>query len=337
VNFAWWGTVVAAVYLYLNYDLALFPWTRGFAKKLLAFALDPIRTLASGFVKSLPNIIFLVVLFFVARYLLRLVRLFFDGLATERFVLKGFDPEWSWPTYRLVRLLFLMCVVVVAYPYVPGAGSDAFKGVTLFVGIIFSLGSSSLMGNFIAGYSMTYRRAFRVGDRVKIGANIGDVERMRLLVTHLRTLKNEELVVPNSNILNTEIINYSSLARERGLILHTVVGIGYETPWRQVEAMLYEAAGRTPGLLREPAPYVLQLALADFCVNYELNVYCGDPKVMETVYTDLHRSVLDVFNKYNVQIMTPAYRGDPAEPKVVPRDQWYLAPAKPPDSQQAGA
>jgi small-conductance mechanosensitive channel len=148
-------------------------------------------------------------------------------------------------------------------------------------------------------------------------------------VTHLRTIKNEELVVPNSTILATQVTNFSSMARDRGLILHTTVGIGYETPWRQVEAMLLEAAARTEGLKRSPAPFVLQKLLGDFCVTYEINVYSDAPQEMETLYSDLHRNILDVFNEYEVQIMTPAYRGDPAEPKIVPKEQWYAAPAPP--------
>jgi small-conductance mechanosensitive channel len=154
--------------------------------------------------------------------------------------------------------------------------------------------------------------------------------KMRLLVTHLRTPKNEEVIVPNSVIVATEVVNYSSMAKERGLILHTTVGIGYETPWRQVEAMLIEAAARTPGLLREPPPFVHQIALGDFSVTYEINVYCDTPDRMRFLYTELHRNILDVFNEYGVQIMTPAYEGDPDQPKVVPREQWFAEPARPP-------
>jgi small-conductance mechanosensitive channel len=175
---------------------------------------------------------------------------------------------------------------------------------------------------------MTYRRAFKIGDRVKIGSHVGEVDRMRLLVTHLRTPKNEDVVVPNSEILGAEVINYSSLARERGLILHTTVGIGYDTPWRQVEAMLLESAARTPGLLRDPKPFVLQTQLGDFAITYEINVYTDTPHVMMALYTALHRNILDVFNEYGIQIMTPAYEGDPEQPKVVPKDQWYTAPAR---------
>jgi small-conductance mechanosensitive channel len=176
---------------------------------------------------------------------------------------------------------------------------------------------------------MTYRRAFRVGDRIQVGEVFGDVSEIRLQVTHVRSVKNEEIVVPNSSLLNSNVVNYSALARTRGLILHTTVGIGYETPWRQVEAMLLLAAERTAGLLREPAPFVLQKSLGDFCVVYEINVYCNAPAEMAGLYTRLHQNILDVFNEYGVQIMTPAYEGDPEQPKVVPRDQWWSAPARP--------
>jgi small-conductance mechanosensitive channel len=193
---------------------------------------------------------------------------------------------------------------------------------------VFSLGSSSTIANMIAGYTMTYRRAFRLGDRVKIGDTVGDVTEMRLQVTHLKTIKNEEVVIPNSSILNNEVVNYSSLAKTRGLILHTKVGIGYETPWRQVEAMLLVAAERTPGLMPEPAPFVRQLALGDFAVTYEINGYCDNAQAMNRIYTTLHQNILDVFNEHGVQIMTPAYEGDPEQPKVVPKDQWFTAPAR---------
>jgi len=328
LNFLWAVGLLVIVYFYLQYVLTLFPWTRALAMSLLAIAIDPLRTMGLGLLSLIPNLVFLAILVLVTRYLLKLIRLFFDGVAGGTVTLRDFDPDWAWPTYRLIRLLVMAFAVVVAYPYVPGSQSDAFKGVSLFIGIIFSLGSSSLIGNLIAGYSMTYRRAFRLGDRVKIGEHVGDVERMRLLVTHLRTPKNEEVVVPNSTILGAEIVNYSSMAHERGLILHTTVGIGYETPWRQVEAMLIEAASRTPGLLRQPPPFVLQKLLGDFCVTYEINAYCDTPQAMPVLYTELHRNILDVFNEYGVQIMTPAYENDPREPKVVPREQWYTAPAR---------
>jgi small-conductance mechanosensitive channel len=321
---------LAAVFLYSNMVLGLFPWTRPIHAKLTSWFLDPLLVMGRGVVDSIPDLIFLVILFLILRWTVGLIRLFFNAVERGSVTFAGFDPEWARPTFKIVRLLVIALGVVVAYPYIPGSSSSAFKGVSLFAGIIFSLGSSSVISNLIAGFAMTYRRAFRVGDRVQIGNVVGDVAEVRLQVTHLRTPKNEDVVIPNSMILNGEVINYSTLARSRGLILHTTVGIGYETPWRQVEAMLLMAAERVPGLLREPAPFVLQKALGDFCVTYEINVYCDQPHAMPQLYTELHRAILDVFNEYEIQIMTPAYEGDPEQAKVVPRDQWFTAPATAP-------
>ena len=331
LNIIWVVAVIAMVIAYLRYTLGLFPWTRGVGDSLIALLIDPLETLGLGLIREVPNLAFLAVLILLTRYVLKMVRLFFQAIANGTVALPEFDAEWAWPTYRLVRLFIIALAIIVAYPYIPGSQSDAFKGVTVFVGIIFSLGSSSLIGNIIAGYSMTYRRAFKLGDRVKIGDHAGEVVRMRLLVTHLRTPKNEEVVVPNSAILGAEIVNYSSISKERGLIIHTTVGIGYETPWRQVEAMLLEAAARTTGLMRDPAPFVLQKSLNSFDVTYEINAYIDSPDVMLARYSALHRNILDVFNEYGVQIMTPAYEGDPEQPKVVPRGEWYAAPAHRPD------
>jgi len=329
LKLAWAAAALAATFLYLRYLLVLFPWTRALGLALTSMLVGPLRVFGEGVLALVPNAIFLTVVVVITRYLLKLLKLFFDAVASGRVKLEKFDADWANPTFRLVRLLVMAFAIIVAYPYIPGSQTEAFKGVSLFIGVVFSLGSSSFIGNMVAGYSMTYRRAFRVGDRVKIGEHLGDVEHVRLMVTHLRTLKNEEVVVPNSAILNSEILNYSTMARTRGLILHTTVGIGYETPWRQVEAMLLEAVARTPGLLKDPAPFVIHKGLGDFAVTYEINAYCDDPHAMMPLYTELHRQILDVFNEYGVQIMTPAYEGDPAQPKVVQKSDWYLAPAKP--------
>jgi small-conductance mechanosensitive channel len=226
--------------------------------------------------------------------------------------------------------LIVVFAMVVAYPYIPGSDSEAFKGISLFLGLVFSLGSTSIIGNILAGYTMIYRRAFKIGDRIQVGEVTGDVLERKLLVTRLLTVKNEEIVIPNSLIMNSNIVNYSTLAKGQGLILHTTVGIGYETPWRQVEAMLRMAAERTPGLLAMPEPFVLQKALGDFCVTYEINAYCNQPQAMARLYTALHQNILDLFNEYGVQIMTPAYEGDAEQPKVVARENWFAAPAAPP-------
>ena len=320
--------IIILAFVYVQYVLGLLPWTRGTSSRLLQYLLDPLATLGWGVVGAIPDVIFLIILFFLTRYLLKVINLFFAAVGRGEVVLAGFEREWADPTYKLLRVAIVALALVVAYPYIPGSSSDAFKGISIFIGIVFSLGSSSTIANVIAGYTMTYRRAFHIGDRVKIGNITGDVTEMRLQVTHLRTIKNEEVIIPNSSILNNEVVNYSSLAHRHGLILHTTVGIGYETPWRQVEAMLLIAAERTPGIMSDPKPFVRQLSLGDFAVTYEINVYCDDPHTMAQIYTALHRNILDVFNEHGIQIMTPAYEGDPESPKVVPKEQWFTAPAK---------
>jgi small-conductance mechanosensitive channel len=322
--------IALLAYFYLNTVLGLYPWTRPAAMVLFDVVLNPLETLWSGFVASVPDLVFLAILFVVVRYLLRLVRLFFEGVQMGRIRLQNFDPDWALPSFKILRFLIVAFAVVVAYPYIPGSDSMAFKGVSLFLGVIFSLGSSSFIANMMAGLSMTYRGAFKDGDRVNIGDVTGAVEGIKLMTTRIRTPKNEIVVIPNSNILSTNVVNYSALARTEGLILHSVVGIGYDAPWRQVEAMLLLAVARTEGLQQEPKPFVLQLSLGDFAVNYEVNAYCNDASRRLALYSALHANIQDVFNEHGVQIMSPAYESDPDSPKVVPPDQWYAAPAAKP-------
>jgi len=317
--------IVVLIFLYLEFVLKSFPLTKPIADDLFSLILSPLGSLGMGFVATLPNIFFLIVLFIVIRYLLKLIRLFFAGVNQGTISFANFDPEWSLPTYKIVRFLIIVLAIVVAYPYIPGSDSDAFKGISVILGIMFSIGSSSFISNIIAGYSLTYRRAFKIGDRIKVDDAFGDVVDMKLYVTRLRSVKNEEIIIPNSSLINSNVINYSSLAKQQGLILHTTVGIGYETPWRLVEEMLKSAADRTEGLLKQPPPFVIQKLLGDFAVTYEINAYCDNPNKMMLVYSSLHQNILDVFNENNVQIMTPAYEGDPAEPKLVPKEKWFTA------------
>ena len=317
-----------AAYVYLNYVLVLFPWTRALGRSLTNILVQPLKTLATGFLAFIPDLVFLIILAVITRWALRLVRLFFARVAGGETEVRGFDADWAKPTERIVRFVIVAMALVIAYPYIPGSGSEAFKGIGVVVGLMFSLGSASIIGNLVAGLGIAFRRAFRVGDRVRIGNTIGEVTQVELLTTYLRSPKNEQVVIPNSLILNNEVVNYSALVRSgAGLIVHTNVGIGYETPWRQVEAMLIQAARRTPSIRDEPEPFVLQRSLGDFAVNYEINAYTDEPRRILATYSDLHRNILDVFNEYGVQIMTPAYEGDPEQAKVVPRDQWFMSPA----------
>jgi small-conductance mechanosensitive channel len=320
-------TVIAMQFVFQQ-----FPWTRDVALNMVAYIGEPLGMLVNGAVAAIPNLVFLLVLAVVTRLLFRLMAVIAEGLQRGTLTIRGFDPDWAWPTYRIARTIVLIFAVVVAYPFIPGSSTEAFKGISLFVGVLVSLGSTSVIGNLLSGYTMIYRRAFRVGDRVRIDDVIGEVMEIRVTVTHLRTPKNEEVILPNSLIMNSKVINYSHLARQQGLILHTNVGIGYEVPWRQVEAMLIAAADATEGVNQEPRPFVLQRGLGDFAIDYELNVYAPDATAMLQTYDRLHRNILDQFNEHGVQIMTPAYESDPEVAKVVPKSGWFASPATPPTS-----
>lgn len=317
----------ALLYIFLQFTFGQFPWTRFLSTRLLDLVVDPLRKIGGDILDYIPNLFFLIVLGTVVLLILKFIKSFFGSIERGTFTLPSFESEWARPTYRIIRIFVLIFGLVVAYPYIPGSNSAAFKGVSIFMGVLFSLGSSSAIANIIAGYSLIYRRAFKVGDRIQIGDVTGDVILMRLQATHLLTIKNETVTIPNSLILNSHVVNFSTLAKSQGLILHTTVGIGYEVSWRQVEAMLIRAAERTPGILKEPPPFVLQKSLDTFAVNYEINAYCQEPQRMVHIYTELHRKILDEFNEHGVQIMTPAYEGDPENPKVVPKSKWYAPPA----------
>ncbi len=324
------------IYIYLNFMLGLFPWTRLLSRHLTDYLVLPVQKIGLTIVNYIPDLIFIIIIVLVARYGLKLVRLFFSGIEKKTIAIRGFEPDWAIPTYKIVRLLVIVLCAVVIYPYIPGTGSLAFKGISVFAGLLISLGASSVISNILAGYTMVYRRASHVGDRVKIGDFLGDVTEMRLLVTHLMSPKNEEIVVPNSLILNSQVVNYSSFARNKNLILHTNVTIGYDTPWRQVNALLLMAAERTPGILREPKPFVFQKSLGDYYVDYELNAFTDAPQAMWQTYSDLHKNILDAFNEYGVQITSPNYVSDPDGLKIVPKDKWYAAPAKPSTDSETG-
>jgi small-conductance mechanosensitive channel len=314
--------IVFFIVAFLDYVLSLFPWTNAFSKYVRQLIFNPLIKFGEAFIEYIPKFIFIAIIFFITKYLLRLIKLFFFGIKDGGIVIKEFNPDWAFSTYKIIRFFIIAFALVMAYPYIPGSDSVAFKGVSVFIGVLFSLGSSSFIGNLIAGYSMIYRSAFKIGDMIEVDNQIGFVEEQKLLVTRLRSFKNEEIVLPNSILLNSKITNYSNKALETGIILHAMVGIGYETPWRQVDAMLKLAANKTEGLLKSPPPFVLKKDLADFAVNYEINAYCKDVQNIKIIYSELNQNILDVFNENNVQIMTPSYVADTEIPKVVPKDQW---------------
>lgn len=320
--------IAITIIFFIDYVLKLFPWTKSFAIYALELILDPLKTIAIVFFNYIPELIFLVFIYFITKYIIQLLKLFFIGVEQGGIIIKDFRPETSMPTFKIVKLFIIAFAVIISYPYIPGSDSVAFKGVSVFLGVLFSLGSTSFIGNTLAGYSMIYRGAFKKGDLIKVDEQMGFVEEQKLQVTRLRSFKNEEIIIPNSSLINSKIVNYTVRAEGLGLLIHTTVGIGYETPWRLVEAMLKLAADRTEGILKEPVPFVLQKSLDDYAITFEINGYCTDVVNINGIYTKLHANILDVFNENNVQIMTPSYRGDPDIPKVVPESDWNQPLAK---------
>ena len=327
-----WILRLILLVLWLQIVLAQFPWTRWLSDDITSFIFDPLAWIGVGFIDYLPKLMFLVVLFYVTRFGLRLLKLYFLAIERRRTTLAAFEPEWAMPSYKIIRTVTLALVLVMAYPYLPGSGTEALKGISVFTGLLLSLGASSSVSSIIAGYLNTFGRVYKAGDVIQVGEIRGVVTQIRLMTTRLRTIRNEEVVIPNSIIASSSLTNYSALARDRGLALQTEVGIGYEVPWRQVEAMLLEAAKRTTELLSDPAPFVVQRQLGDFSVFYQLNAYTDDPTRMMHTYSSLHRNILDVFNEHGVQIMTPAYVNDPDTAKIVPKEQWYTQPTLPPQN-----
>jgi len=317
------------VYSYASFVLGILPWTKGLGGQLRALVLAPLRELGSGFVHHLPGLVFIGVVALVTYYALKLVGFIFAEIGSGRIRLERFYPEWAVPTERIVRLVIVALALVVIYPSIPGSNSLAFKGVSIFLGVLVSLGSSSTVGNLMAGIMVVYMRSYRVGDIIQVGSEMGRVIETDLLATRLRTAWNVDITIPNSTMITSNVINYTREAEGPGLILHTEVSIGYNASWRQVHAMLLRAAANTSGLLKDPAPYVLQRELGNFGVIYQINGFTREPHRMLRIYHELHRNILDQFNEYGVEILTPSYEGDRDTPAVVPKEQWYAPPAIP--------
>jgi small-conductance mechanosensitive channel len=302
------AVVVATLVLgSLERVMSLLPWTRPSANLVARYLADPIGAMWLSFINYLPKAGFLVAIAVATYIVLSLLRLLFAEIGRGTIQLEHFPPEWATPTYNLLRVLVIALAFVAAFPYIPGSQSPAFQGVSIFLGLLVSLSSSSAISNVIAGTILTYTSAFRMGDRVRIGESEGDVVKTALLVTQVRTIKNEVVSIPNANVLSVQVVNYSRLAQSSGLILHTEVTIGYSSPWRTVHALLIDAALRTPGILSEPAPFVLQRTLSDFYVAYQLNAYTRDAQRMIDTYSSLHQAIQDSFAAGGVEIMSPHY------------------------------
>ncbi len=299
--------IILSLYIALPLLFGLFTQTRGFAEVLWSWITKPVKVLFSDVVTFLPNVFTIAVIFIITRYLIRVIRYFASGIDKDTIHIEGFYREWAWPTYHIIKFLIYAFMFVVIFPYLPGSNSPAFRGVSVFLGVLLSLGSSSAISNIIAGLVITYMRPYKIGNRVKIGDVEGDVIEKTMLVTRIRTIKNEDVTVPNSTVLNTATVNYSANTQPTGLIIHTTVTIGYAVPWKDMHKALIDAALRTDLVLKQPAPFVLQTSLDDFFVSYQINAYTKEANRQAEIYSSIHQHIQDVCNERGIEIMSPHY------------------------------
>ncbi len=308
-------------YYYLSFVLLAFAETRYFAQLLLTHLTEPVLLIFKGILSYIPNLIMLGLITWVTLYIIKGMRVFFNAVEAGTFDLGDFERHWVNPTFNIARVVVILIALVFAVPYIPGSDSAAFQGLTILVGAMLSLGANSVVSNMLAGLFVIYRRSTSLGDRIQIGDHIGDVVQIKLMETHLRSIKNELISIPNAQLMNSDVVNFSKPTNGNGLLVHTTVGIGYEEPPEKVEAMLIEAALRTKGLKTRPEPFVLWTALADYAINYQINAYTTRGNSIPKIRSDLHRNIVSVFNENSVQIMTPSYMADPPEPKI-PSAPW---------------
>lgn len=299
------ASLLVLAYVAVAIVLVLFPWTQPYGRASATFVLGAMGRIVRGIIGFIPDLFMIALIVVVIRYLNRFVSFIFDAVGRGALVIPSLHPELAAPTKQLSRLLVWIFGLVVIFPYLPGSGTPAFQGVSVFIGLMVSFGSAGAIGSLVAGLVLTYTRSFSVGDRVKIADTIGDVVSHGMLSTKVVTIKNEEITIPNAAILGNHIVNYTEMADTRGLILHTTVTIGYDAPWRQVHELLIAAARATTHILAEPAPFVLQTSLDDFYVSYQINAYTRDASRMAVIYGELHQNIQDAFFKAGVEIMSP--------------------------------
>jgi small-conductance mechanosensitive channel len=333
----YWAVVVLLSYQWLSFVLSQFPYTRPWGESLNVHLLDLLRYLLDGILQAIPGIVVAITIFFIARGISGFSRRVLQRMARPG-TLTWLTEETLQPTMRLTSLAIWLFALVMAYPYLPGSGTDAFKGLSVLLGLMISLGASSVVGQAAAGLILTYSRTLKAGEYVRVGDNEGTVTEVGMFNTTIRTGLGEVLTLPNSMITGTVTRNYSRAVQGQGYIVDTVVTIGYDTPWRQVEAMLVAAAERTEGILEKPRPQVFQTGLSDFYPEYRLVAQAvpSAPRPRAELLSLLHANIQDVFNEHGVQIMSPHYLGDPQQEKWVPREKWFTAPARRPDGDGDG-
>jgi len=315
-----WLLRLFIIFSFLNTILGLFEWTRELAELSVNFFSGAFGGMWNSFIEYLPDLFTAVIIILIARWAIRLVRMVFKGVERRRIKVPGFYPEWSTTSFNLLRLMIIALTIVVVFPYLPGSDSPAFQGVSIFVGVLLSLGSTTAVANVVSGIVITYTRAFRTGDHVRLSDTEGKVIERTAFVTRIRTPKNVEVSIPNAAIMSDKVINFSSQAKKSGIMLHTGVTIGYDVPWPTVQALLLSAAAATEHIEEDPKPFVLQTALDDNYVAYELNANTKRADMRPKVYSALHANILDAFHTAGVEITSPHYRSvrDGNEPAMAP-------------------
>lgn len=286
----------------------LLPWTKIYSLIFLQFILSPLKEFLSTLWFFIPNLLTIIVIVFITTMIVKFFRFLKTEIEKGAIHIGGFYAEWALPVFNIIRFLIWAFAIILIYPHLPGSDSKVFQGVSVLIGLLFSITSASILGNLVAGFALTFTRAFQIGDRIRVGENIGEVVEKTMAVTKIRTIKNEIITIPNSKISASEVINYSTLAAEHGLILHTTVTIGYDVPWQQVHKLLIDAAKATDLMLHDPEPFVLQTSLDDFYVAYQINAYTRHPEIMAVIMSNLHKNIQDSFNNSGVEIMSPHYR-----------------------------
>lgn len=320
--------MLVITYLWLAFVLQRFPFTRPWGEALGDFLVATASWMGNGIVAAIPGLFVVLVIVALTRTACKIVDMVFAAVMAGRVAVPGIYPETAQVTRRLVIAGLWLLAIVLAYPHIPGSNSLAFKGLSVFLGAVLSLGSTGVVNQAMSGLMLTYSRALRVDDFVRVGDVEGTVLDVGMLSTKIRTIAREEVTVPNAVVISRETVNFTRFSDE-GVAINTTVTIGYDTPWRQVQALLIEAAVRTPGLREEPEPFVLQTGLSDFYPEYRLMAVIDQPETRGRVLSTLHATIQDLFNEYGVQIMSPHYRADPEEPLLVPPDRRNPPPAPP--------
>jgi len=300
--------ILLLIYLTLPIIFRLFPWTKSWSDSLIGFVLNPLKNIFSALIDFVPKLITIAVIVVVFHYVKRAIKFLAYEIETERLKISGFYPDWAKPTFNIIKILLNAFMLVMIWPYIPGSDLAIFKGVSVFLGILISFGSSSAISNGVAGMVITYMRPFKIGDVVKIGDTTGAVLEKSLLVTRVRTIKNEIITIPNSAILNGNTVNYTSMSVNEGLIIHSTLTLGYDIPWTTIHELLIGAALATEGVIKEKSPFVLQTSLDDWYVSYQINAHINNPGIMAVIYSELHRNIHEAFDKAGVEIMSPHYQ-----------------------------